>query len=49
MKYVKKTKKKVQIDAKIIHDEANIKKGCFDDSNSKDEVSFESMDKNLKD
>ena len=35
--------------AKIIHDEANTKEGCFDDSNSEDESSVESFDKNLKD
>jgi len=49
LKYVRKKKKEVRIDAKIIHDEANTKEGCFDDSNSEYESSVESFEKNLKD
>ena len=49
LKYVKKKKKEVQIDAKIIHDATNTKKGSIDDIDSEDEVSFENFDKNLKD
>ena len=49
LNYVKKKKREDQSKAMIIHDETNTTNGYFDDSNSEDDVSFESLDKNLKD